>query len=531
MARTRKSNNKSDAAASKDEATGEVTETAAAADKEVAETDTKLAEDNPSEKPIDQDIAAESGTKPDDAESALEADRPDESTDASSEKPAEDAEADEQKEAETGAAESEPEAGSSEGPDGDAKEERAAEPEEMQASEGQEGDQQEAAPVDDEAKQQSESEAAEAVGEAIVPPVAPDRPEPKPEPQVVRGSMWPGFFGGVIAALLGFIAGRGDMLDQYLPSSMQRASVDIAEIEATIEQQTTALAAQSEAQIARLEALEAIDTASISATVSALETDLSGLSERIAAIESQPVDSESDGTSSEAVAALQTALAELQSKIDALAESTEPAEAVSSLEDALSAQEARIAEQDAKIADLVARAEEAESNAAGEAQRILARAALARVETAVDSGEGFATSLSDLEEVAPVEVPPALRDAAEVGVPTLASLQASFPDAARAGLAAARAEVPESEVSGITGFLKRQLNVRSLTPREGSDPDAVLSRAQAAVSAGDLTTALTEMDALPEAARTAMSDWLEAATARKAAQDAASELADSLNSN
>ena len=64
---------------------------------------------------------------------------------------------------------------------------------------------------------------------------------------------------------------------------------------------------------------------------------------------------------------------------------------------------------------------------------------VARVETAVDSGEGFATSLSDLEEVAPVEVPPALRDAAEAGVPTLASLQGSFPDAARAGLAAARA--------------------------------------------------------------------------------------------
>jgi hypothetical protein len=110
-------------------------------------------------------------------------------------------------------------------------------------------------------------------------------------------------------------------------------------------------------------------------------------------------------------------------------------------------------------------------------------------------------------------------------------LQDSFPDAARAGLAAARAEIPESEVAGITGFFKRQLNVRSVTPREGSDPDAILSRAQAAVRVGDLTTALTEMEALPEAARTAMSDWLEAATARKAAQDAARELADSLNSN
>jgi hypothetical protein len=70
-----------------------------------------------------------------------------------------------------------------------------------------------------------------------------------------------------------------------------------------------------------------------------------------------------------------------------------------------------------------------------------------------------------------------------------------------------------------------------VAPREGSDPDAVLSRAQAAVRAGDLGAALTEMESLPEAARTAMQDWLDAASARKAAQDAADELADSLNSN
>ena len=91
--------------------------------------------------------------------------------------------------------------------------------------------------------------------------------------------------------------------------------------------------------------------------------------------------------------------------------------------------------------------------------------------------------------------------------------------------------MPESEVVGITEFLKRQLNVRSVVPREGDDPDAVLSRAQAAVNVGDINTALTELEALPEAGRAAMSDWLEAASARSAAQNAANALADSLNSN
>ncbi len=112
----------------------------------------------------------------------------------------------------------------------------------------------------------------------------------------------------------------------------------------------------------------------------------------------------------------------------------------------------------------------------------------------------------------------------------MAALQDSFPDAARSGLSAARADIPEGQAT-ITDFLKRQLNVRSVTPREGSDPDAVLSRMQAAVRGGDLGKALTEAEALPEAARSAMAEWLEAAAARKSAQDAAKEMADSLNSN
>ena len=333
------------------------------------------------------------------------------------------------------------------------------------------------------------------------------QPEPKPQPQapVQSSGMWPAVFGGVIAAMIGFIAGRGDMIDQFLPASMQRASVDVSALETQavalaaratdIETQMTATTAAQEARIA---ALEVVSPAEVLDSVAGLEADIEVIATRIAALEDRPV--------AEAI------------------DPGAPVEAVEELQAALDAQ-------NAQIAALAARAEEAEANAAGEAARILARAALTRVVTAVDSGETFAPALTDLEDVTPVEVPTALRAAAESGVPTLAELQSGFPDAARAGLAAARAEVPEGEVAGITGFLKRQLNARSVTPREGDDPDAVLSRVQAAVSGGDLATALTEMEALPEAARTAMNDWLVAAQARKTAQDAANALADSLNSN
>ena len=46
-----------------------------------------------------------------------------------------------------------------------------------------------------------------------------------------------------------------------------------------------------------------------------------------------------------------------------------------------------------------------------------------------------------------------------------------------------------------------------MVPREGSDPDAVLSRADAAVARGDIAAALAEIAELPERGQAAMADW------------------------
>ncbi|WP_300033097.1 COG4223 family protein [uncultured Roseobacter sp.] len=347
-------------------------------------------------------------------------------------------------------------------------------------------------------------------------------PEPEPEPQqtqpvpvrqevIERGSMWPAVFGGVIAAMIGFIAGRGDQLDAWLPASMQRGSVDLTEVET----QMAGLEAAAGAQDARLAELEArpvpepqtpVDLDSVNEALDAINTSIEGITARIDALEARPVavDAPQPDVGSEDIAALQSVL---------------------------DAQQAALEAQTAEIAALNARADDAANAARSEAQRILAQAALTRVVTAVDTGEAFAPELDALEEVVPVEVPEALKTAAAEGVPTMAALRESFPDAARRALSAARSEVPESEVEGIGGFLRRQLSARSITPREGNDPDAVLSRAEAAVRQGDLSTALSEMQALPEPARAAMQDWLSAAEARSAARDAASTLSDSLQSN
>lgn len=333
-------------------------------------------------------------------------------------------------------------------------------------------------------------------------PAAAEKPVVQPQPEVVRGSMWPAIFGGVVAALIGFIAGRGDTLDAFLPASMQRTVVDITALEAAAAESSERAAAQAaliEAQAARLDALETVDTSETLDVVAELEADIAALTALVAALENQePVTIQADNA--------------------------EATEAIASLQSALNAQ-------NDEIAALAERAAAAEAGAAKEAAQILARAALTRVVTAVDSGQPFGTALADLESVTPVAVPAPLQEAAESGVPTMAVLREDFPDVARSALLSARSETPETEVVGITGFFQRQLNMRSVTPREGSDPDAVLSRMQAAVENGDLETALTEADGLPEAARTVMADWLSAAQSRKAAQDAANELAESLNSN
>lgn len=387
--------------------------------------------------------------------------------------------------------------------------------------------------ADAEKPAEAEPEAVESKAEADAElETAERKPEPEPkivrETQIVKGSIWPGFFGGLIAAMVGFIAGRGDVLDSYLPASMQRPTVDISVIDAVAEQ-TNALAEQSAAQSARIEVLEsASDSAPAdvvtSEAVAALSDQIAAIADRIGILEERPVASADAGASEEALAALES-IAGLETMLAAQETVLAEQEAM------LAEQESMMAEQTQRLEELANAAQAAEASAESEAARILARAALARVEVAVDSGEPFEPALTALEEVTSVEVPEPLRAASEAGVPTMVELQASFSDAARDGLAAARAEVPESEVVGISGFIRRQLNVRSVVPREGSDPDAVLSRAEAAVRAGDLATALTEMDALPDSARAAMNDWLEAASARKAAQDAAKELSESLGSN
>lgn len=111
-------------------------------------------------------------------------------------------------------------------------------------------------------------------------------------------------------------------------------------------------------------------------------------------------------------------------------------------------------------------------------------------------------------------------------MPTIADLQDSFAPAARASLEAAlRANMGESWTERVSSFLRSQTGLRSLTPREGDDPDAVLSRAEAALSAGQVAEAIAELQAMPEAGKPALQDWLTLAQTRVDAEAAVAALA------
>ena len=180
----------------------------------------------------------------------------------------------------------------------------------------------------------------------------------------------------------------------------------------------------------------------------------------------------------------------------------------------------------AEEARLAAEAEAEELRAAAEAReaelQVMAarQAALIDLKAAIEAGAPFAEPLGALEEV-----PDVLAANAETGVPTILALQEGFPAAARAALAQSTL-VGEDASAGerFAAFLRSRTNARSQRPRDGADPDAILSRAEATVGEGDLRGALAELEALSGDGQAALAEWLEQANTRLAASEAVDQL-------
>jgi hypothetical protein len=362
-------------------------------------------------------------------------------------------------------------------------------------------------------------------------------PVTPPEPQIVKetvverkGGFVPMLLGGVVAAGLGFVAGAWPDLPFMGPTEVVEDPF-VTQTNAALrsqQEQIQATTARSEANAA---AVADIDLAPLSASVSDIQdqlttfqatlTDLSdqmgALDGRVTTLEKQPL---IDAVSPETIAAYERELERLQDEVAAQQASVAAAQA-----EQLVALDAARAEIEA-VAD---RARASELSAENRAKLAANRAALADLTTRARDGQPYAEPLAVLTGNG-VTVPDPLSQAAEDGLPTTSILLTEFPDAARDALRAARAaEEAQGDTGGMAGFLQNQLGARSVTPRSGDDPDAVLSRAEAALRSGDLESVLTEIATLPEDAKTELSDWVAMARLRRDALSAAAALSQELN--
>lgn len=331
-------------------------------------------------------------------------------------------------------------------------------------------------------------------------PASTSVPEPAPKERK-RSVFFPMLLGGAIAAGLGFAASEYDVLGTRaqsaaeLQSAMEAQQARIAELEARVEEPATL-----PESLPQVDALREELTASREA-LSALQSQLAEIDSRLTTVEKQPA---TGGDNQVAVAAFEREMEALR---------------------------ASVAEQRSEIESLLDNAQTAEEATAAAAEAARAQTAMTQMNAAISAGRPFEAPLAELQQAGVEDIPETLRESAAGGVVTLANLQARYPDAAREALATARAAVPEEGEGGFGNFLKRQLGARSVAPREGTDADAVLSRAEAAVRDGRLTDALAEIDTLPAPAQDAMAEWLADARARQAAETAANELSQRLTAN
>lgn len=377
-------------------------------------------------------------------------------------------------------------------------------------------------------------------------------PSAGPETMVVerRGGVLSGFLGGVIATLGLAFAAPFVIPQNLMPDFGTKA---LKEELATLQGELGALQGNVEslqgsvAETAKAADIESLRTetgsviGSLQEALSSVQSETAGLDEtrssvqslldatttmtgRIDELEKRPIAEATDPASIAAVQAYGREVAQMREELAALMSRSEE----------LVAQAAASAEEAVKVAtsesqEAIAAAEAEAAAAAERAERAARAQAMVDIQAALESGAPFAEPLAQLSGI---DIPEALSASAEEGVPTVAEVQKAFAPAARAALAASREVAEQESVQGrLTTFLKAQSGFRSLAPREGDDPDAVLSRAEAAALEARLEDAIAELSGLPEAGQQEMADWVALATGRAEAVAAADELAANLATN
>jgi uroporphyrinogen-III synthase len=270
-----------------------------------------------------------------------------------------------------------------------------------------------------------------------------------------------------------------------------------------------------------------VDTAAIDAAKRDLGARLDDLDKRVRATAAMAAQAGGGTTSDPAIGELRGRIAALESR---------PAGASADSEKDIAATKEEIAKLQAGLAEATDKAK-ADASARGSVeQKALAAARAsavigiaARVSAALDQGLPFATDLGLLAPLAKDDpkltgIVTGLQPLAANGVPGRAALAASFPSVAQAALADDLAD--DSFGQRLLGKLKGLVSLRRVgADVQGDTVEAKLARAEASLNAGDVAKAVALVKSLPSQAAKATTNWLAAAEAYLAAQQAVDQLA------
>ena len=237
---------------------------------------------------------------------------------------------------------------------------------------------------------------------------------------------------------------------------------------------------------------------------------LSDLDSRIAAFSNAPAKPAAETTA--ALAAQSTRLGRIEDTLSSL----------DKVRDTLAALDKRVGalEQKLDAPKAATRVAEAPDVDAAHASDAAARTVVAQnLLAAVQSGTPFAPQVAALRSLGAEETSLSkLAASAEAGVPTLAQLRDRFA-ALRPKLRAQPKSDPDANWRDqLTARLSSLVSIHPAGERAGASPDAVASRAEAALARGDIAVAVNEMRSLPPSDAALAKDWIDAATRRTDAE-------------
>jgi len=302
----------------------------------------------------------------------------------------------------------------------------------------------------------------------------------------------------------------------YLMTGANQSSNQIAdlrsEIDARVGSVETALAGTrsevTEAVDARLSSLGSTDGAEVEARLAAIETRLDDIQGLFDGLSTGLTDA--DGTPMTAAASAQ--LAANAAALEGVREE------VATLTSRTGAMSQRIDEVAATAMQRVVEAEEQAAVVAQEAERtkqsIELDAKLTAISNALANGDAYDAPLAFVAANAAAPLPEALSASAETGVATIKELQSAFEPLSHSVIKSSIRESGEGTVGKLGSFLRSQVATRSLAPKEGNSVDAVLSRMNAQLAAGDLGAVLEEANNLDQFSGAYLSEWLKRVATR-----------------